>query len=168
VSTTNKFLIPLIVVLLILPYDLNARSETQLSIEKTNQEILKGVLLNVDVEEKIIVVKTDNTAVKINMDEIIKIRYKQGSTFGKTTGRGFLIVAGFGASLGFIGCGRECTVPRGLAALVGAVIFGGIGFGFGILHSISNATYKTIQVKGITPSETKKILMKLKKKALLK
>ena len=167
-STANKFLIPFIVVLLILPYDLNARSETQLSIEKVNQEILKGVLLKVDVEEKIIVVKTDNTATKVHMDEIIKIRYKRRSTFGKSTGMGFLIGAGLGASLGYIGCGRECTVPRGLAVLVGAVIFGGIGFGFGMLQSISNANYKTIQVKGRPPSEIKKILKKLKKKALLK
>lgn len=166
--TANKFLIPLMVVLLILPYDLNARSETQLSIEKINQEILDGVLLNVDVEDKIIVVKTDNTAVKINIAEIIKIRYKQRSTFGKTTGMGLLIGVGIGAGLGYIGCGRECTVPRGLAALFGAAFFGGIGFVFGLLQSASNANYKTIQVKGRTPSEIKKILKKLKKKALIR
>lgn len=167
-KTANKFLIPFIVVLLILPYHLNAGSETQLSIEKINQEILKGVLLKVDVEEKIIVVKTDNTAVKINMAEIIKIRYKQRSTFGKSTGMGFLIGVGIGAGLGYIGCGQECTIPRGLAALFGAAFFGGIGLVFGMLQSASNANYKTIRVKGRTPSEIKKILKKLKKKALLK
>jgi len=170
-----QVVIPLIVVLLILPGDLMARRTTQLTVEKTDQEIIEGLLLDVDMKQESLVIDVANIGIKIYMDEIDTIQVEQ-KIRGRYIGKGFLIGAGVGAGLGLIfgisagGEAEESLVHPVFVVLGSTFFFGLLGLVGGTLAALDapKKGYKKIRVKGKSPDEIKKILKKLKKKALFR
>jgi hypothetical protein len=161
-------LIPFIIALLIIPGDLMARSGAQLLIEKKDQQQLQGELLSVDVEELNLVLRIDGEGVKIYTDEIDSIRIKRNSTGWGAAGKGFLIGAGIGAGVGLIAYSDpdgEMLFTQGMFTLFLAGVFGILG---AIHGGVAGRYKKRIQVKGESQSEIKKILKRLKRKALVK
>lgn len=161
-------LIPFIIALLIIPGDLMARKGARLLIEKRDQQQLKGELLSVDVEEKKLVLRTGGEGVKIYMDEVESIRILRQSFSMRAVGKGFLIGAGIGAGFALITYSDpdgENILGRELYMLLLAGVFGLLG----AIHGGTGGPYKKrIRIKGKFPSEIKKILKRLKKKALFK
>jgi hypothetical protein len=154
-----QVVIPLIMVLLILPGDVMAKRAAQLSIEKTDSEIIEGQLIHVDVKEKSLVIFSGSDGIRIYMDEVDTIRIKWKSSVAK----GFLVGAGIGATLGLVLTDpQETMIPRKWVAASFGLIFGLLG----MFDVAVKPKYKEIRVKGKSPGEVRKILKKLEKKAL--
>jgi hypothetical protein len=161
-------LIPFIIVLLVIPGDLAARSGARLLIETKDQQLLEGELLSVDVEEKNLVLRTDGEGVKIYMDEVESIRILRKLTGWRAAGKGFLVGAGIGAGVALISYSDphgETLISRRMYMFFLAGVFGLLG---AIHGGVAGPYKKRIRVKGKPPSAIKKILKRLKRKALFK
>ena len=162
-----QFLIPLLVVLFILPGELIAKGSARLVIKKTGEETLEGTLLSVDTEEKSLVLRIDNTGVKIPMDEIDTLWIHRASG-RRNVGKSILVGAALGAGVGYVTYSKKSDYPRRYLVTFYAVVFGFLGLIEGLSSRRSRGKSKRIQVKGSSPAEIKKILKKLKKSARLK
>ena len=153
-----------IVVSLFLPVNLTAKPSAELLIKKNDQQLIKGKLINVDVEEKSLVLESQsNGGIKIYMNEIDTIMIKRK----KSVSKGFLLGTAIGLGLGLI----LYSDPHGEMMVSRGTVAAGCGLGLGLLGMLDAAVkskYKKIQVKDKSPGEIKKILQKLKKKAILK
>lgn len=155
-----QLIILFIVVSLILPTNSIAKPTAEVLIKKNDQQLIKGKLINVDMEEKSLVLESrSNKGVKIYMNEIDTIIIKKK----KSVSKGFLLGTGIGVGLGLIlysDPDGEMMISRGTFAAGCGVCLGLLG----MLNAAVKSKYKKIQVKDKSPSEIKKIMEKLKKK----
>jgi small nuclear ribonucleoprotein (snRNP)-like protein len=157
-------------VLLVLPYDVMAKQATEVIIEKSDRNEIEGVLVNVDVEMKSLVVEDSGGGVKIYTDEIDTIMVKKKGTVLRGLKNGAL----FGGVMG-LGCGivlsknieREDFGPPGIAIAMCVLSFAVLGALGGMAVGAAEKQYKEIRVKGKSPDDIKEILVELKKKALV-
>ena len=161
-----------IVVLLIYPGSLAAKKKgAHLQVEKQDGQVIEGELLRVKENSLLVMTSASGNGVTIDINEIEKIMVKRKSEAGKGALWGALIGVGGGAVLGVIwGNALESEGANPVfGAAIGGIVFGGVGALTGqIIGAMIPGGYKTIQVKGKSPSEIKKIMEKLKKKARFK
>ena len=168
----QQFFIAVVVLSLFCPGNLWAkRKGAQLQIINLDGDVIEGELLRVKQDSLLVMTSLSNTGAAIKINEIDKIMVKRKSKFGKGALWGLLIGGAGGAALGRTwGSNLESegigTVP---GMVIGGVVIGAVGaLTGGIISSISLKDYKTIQVKGKSPSEIKEIMKKLHKKARFK
>ena len=164
-QSVMRVVIAIIVVLFILPGDLMAKKVAQLSIEKIDQKTIEGKLIHVDVKEKSLVLNSDKGGVKIYINEINIIKIKKKSL--GSDAKGFLVgfVVGGGLAL-FSYDENDVCFPRDSFVLVVGCVLGFVGLIIGTIAGDSKEYYKKIRVKGKSQKEVRKILKRLKKKAL--
>jgi hypothetical protein len=168
----RQCLILVVVFLLIYPGNLAAKKQkpgAQLQIAKLDGDVIKGELLRVQDGSLLLMTTGSQEGISIEINEIDKIMVKRKSKFLKGVLKGALIGGTIGVLLGGISGsieseGRLSTSTFNGAVWVGKYI-GGIGALTGGIFSLGLKNYKTIQVKGKSPSEIKKIIKKLKKGA---
>jgi len=159
-----------IVFLLIYPGNLAAKKKgAHLMVEKQDGQVIEGELLSVKQNSLLVMTSASGNGVTIDINEIEKIMVKRKSKFGKGALKGAIIfgVAGYGLggwyalAIDYEGSYKKYRIRSGLkGAALGALLIGA-------LSEIAR-DYKTIRVKGKSPSEIKKIMEKLKKKARFK
>jgi len=160
-----RWLIPLVVFLLIYPGNLAAKKKgAHLVVEKQDGQFIEGELLSVKENSLLVLTSGSETGVTIDINEIEKIKIKRKNKSGK----GALLGAGACLLIGSV-VGANNSVLRdyvgGKLGVIAAVPGALIG---GIIGTMIPGSYKTIQVKGKSPSEIKKIMEKLKEKARFK
>jgi hypothetical protein len=158
-----------IVFLLIYPGNLAAKKRgAYLVVEKQDGQVIEGELLNVKQNSLLVMTSASGNGVTIDINEIIKIRMKKKLKFMKGVLKGFLIGGGIGTLMALSQKNNDqggfVVIGPGVYVLTGMVLGTGAGGVVGLLSS----NYKTIRVKGKSPSEIKKIIKKLKKKARFK
>ncbi len=159
----------IIVFLLIYPVNLAAEKKgIHLMVEKEDGQVIEGELLTV--KQDYLLVMTSATGVTIEVNEIdkIKTRVKRKSKVGRGAFKGFLAGGIIGVLVGGMWGSQLKSegIGFGVGAAAGGVIFGGIyAFVGGVKGALSPKDYKTIRVKGKSPSQIKRIMKKLKKKA---
>jgi len=164
-----------IVFLLIYPGNLDAKKMgSLLVVEKQDGQVIEGELLSVKENSLLVLTSGSGNGVTIDINGIEKIKIKRKKKFGK----GALIGAGVGFLIGMIGGSidsnhhNESEGPGigdgfhmggivGVTFAIPGALIGGIG-------ATISGDYKTIQLKGKSPSEIEKIMEKLKKKARFK
>lgn len=165
------FLIAVVVFALICPGNLWAKRQkpgAQLRITKPDGRVIEGELLAVKQDSLLLMTLPSNTGVKIGFNEIEKIGIKRKSVDGRFWNGAFTGAVIFGA-LGF-GLGYYASKiedygnPAGDGIRLGynSALLGGSLFG---LLEATRENYKTIRVKGKSPSQIEKLFKKLKKRA---
>lgn len=162
----------IIVFLLIYPVTLAAKKKgAYLMVETEDGQVIEGELLTVKQDYLLVMTSASYNGVTIEVKKIDKIRVRKKSGVGKGALKGFLSGAVVGGLLGGMWGSQlksEGVGVRG-GALAGGIFLGGIFALFGgIGGAVNPKGYKTIQVKGKLPSEIKRIMKKLKKKARFK
>ena len=167
----EKFIVLLVVLLLIFPFDLPSKKQkkgARLEVQKKDGEIVIGELLQV--KEKSLLLRTNSeTGVTIDINEIDFITIIKKSKVLKGAGWGVLIGGGIGVLIG-IGWSLSGIDE---SELFGAAVAMGIIFAIpaSILGAIVGAVsegYKIIHFEGKSQGEINGILLKLKKKARIK
>jgi hypothetical protein len=161
------FIVPLLVVSLSMPINLAARSEgAKINVYKEDGEVIKGRLIEVDVDEGWMVVKPreELAGTRIKVTEIEKVVIKTG--VGKHAFKGFLIGAGIGLLLGAINASGEREGFSELSIYFWPPVLGVVGLGLGTLSGLEHKYGKRYYLKGKSPKKLRKILKKLKRKAL--
>lgn len=170
----RQFLIAVVIFSFILPGNLWAkRKGARVQVTKLDGQVVEGRLLKV--KENSLIIMTSSNGVTIDIREVDRIRVRKKSNFW----RGFLI----GESIGFGGAALfgaimgsrpgEDSIGTFRGALIAGIIFGPIcgligGLSGGLLGTGISSRDKTYQVKGKLPSQIKKILRSLRKRALFK
>ena len=163
----QQFLIAVVLLSLICPGNLRAKIiGAWMELTRLDGEFVEGRLLRV--EENSLLIWTTTDRVTINIKEIDKIRITRKSKAVK------------GALIGLLGGGAACYAiahfkfgdsEDGWGVFITRVFgVGGalVGLITGTLIGLSAQNYKTYQVKGKSPSQIKKVLKKLKKRARFK
>jgi len=151
-----------VVFLLIYPGNLAAKKKgAHLVVEKQDGQFIEGELLSVKENSLLVMTSGSETGVTIDINEIEKIKIKRKNKSGK----GALLGAGACFLIGSV-AGANNSVLRdnvggnlGLIAAVPGALIGGI------VGAMIPGSYKTIPVKGKSPSKIKKIMELLKEKA---
>jgi len=152
----------LAVFFLIYPGNLGAKKKgAHLVVEKQDGQFIEGELLSVRENSLLLMTPGSGTGVTIDINEIEKIKIKRKNKSGKGAligaGACLLIGAVVGANSDF---GSETAGGNlGVIAAVPGALIGGI------IGAMIPGSYKTIPVKGKSPSKIKKIMEQLKKKA---
>jgi hypothetical protein len=169
----RQCLILVVVFLLIYPGNLAAEKQkpgAQLQIAKLDGDVIEGELLRVQDGSLLLMTTGSQEGISIEINEIDKIMVKRKSKVWKGTLKGALIGGASGALLGGIG-GHALEsegVGTGPGALIGGISIGLICAYIGGRISSGLKDYKTIQIKGKSPSAIKKIMKKLHKKSRFK
>jgi hypothetical protein len=168
-SNVFVLLVPFLVLTLLMPLDLMARTKgVKIKVHRLNEQVVKGRVLRVDLKEGWVAVKPKDelTAVKIHMNDIQHIIVKKGS-MGKDVMRGFLSGVVFGLALGLIGLNSEDGFSA-VGLIIFPSLFGTAGLGIGVIAGAANSWGgKKIIFYGKTKENKMKILKDLKRKAMI-
>lgn len=171
-SKLFNLLIPMLVVLLILPFNLSARSNrkgAKMMVYKTDGEVIKGRLIEVDYKDGWFVVKHryELTGTRIRIGDVEEIKIKSVK-MGKYIGGGLLIGVGFGIVYG-LAEGKHSCVWENQAVKGNAIVWGLLGTLLGAVQGMAKQiSGKKIIVLGKSRSEQMRILKKLSKKAMIR
>ncbi|MCK5058168.1 MAG: hypothetical protein KAT34_16060 [Candidatus Aminicenantes bacterium] len=173
----QQFLIAVIVFLLICPGSLWAKREkagAKIIVTKEDGQVVKGELLKIEENSLVLLIYETLSKPSISIDEIDYIKVSWKSKAGKGAKIGALVLGIPAFAIGIV----LCSIARGLEEMSRrevipvVAIFGGIGTGAGLLLGAgighAQSDYKKYQLKGELPSQIKKVLKKLKKKARFK
>ncbi len=152
-------------------YAKERRGATLLITKKDGQQI-EGELITVK-PNSLLLLNTEGKDVSIDIADIKVIRIVKKSKVGKGALYGCLIGAGLGFMTGLISGDDPpgtwlLPMTAGQKAVVGGLAFGLLGLLGGVLVGATAGTDKTIQIEGMTDSEIKEALDKLRKKARIR
>ena len=138
-----QFIIPLLALFFILPGELISKGSTRIVITKNDQSTLEGVLISVETAEKYLVVQTDNTGVKIPLDEIDSLWLQRETPGRRNIGTHVLVGALLGAGVGYVIYRRPSDYPRRYLVRLCAAFFGVLG----LIDGLSKRSPKGIVTK---------------------
>ncbi len=164
--TSKKFIaLFLVFFLMMLSANLYAKERrgAKLIITKKDGQQVQGELITVK-PNSLLLLNTDGKDESVDMADIKVIRIVKKSKALLAAGLGFLIGAAVGAAVG--GSLEAGWIDHGIeiSAWIGGLIFGAMG-GFIVASAGKD---KTIQIEGMTDSEIKEVMDKLRKKARIR
>ncbi len=146
------------------------RRGAKLIIAKKDAQQVEGELITVK-PNSLLLLDAEGKDVSINVADIKVIRIVKKSKGLQGIGLGLLIGAGTGAILGYSGGGNPDQLfgfTAAEAALMGGIFLGAIGLLVGGTLGFASGIDNTIQIEGMTDSEIRKALEKLRKKARIR
>lgn len=172
-SKLTSFIIPLLVVLFIMPFNLAARAKyaqgVKMFVYKTDGEIIKGRLIKVDSHEGWFIVKPREAlaGTRLAIDEVEKLRVKDVKVM-RHMGGGLLIGLGFGL-ITSTGVKEEPEMFGRYGKEINTIFWGLLGLFFGSIQGLAKkSSGHKYRVKGKSKARKLEILKKLSKKAMIR
>jgi hypothetical protein len=173
--TSKKFIsLSLVFSLVMFSANLYAKEKrgAKLLITKKDGQQIKGELITVK-PNALLLLDTEGKDVSVDISNIKVIRIVKKSQVGKSALYGGLIGAGLGIMTGLISGDDPpgtwlLPMTAGQKAAIGGAAFGALGLLGGVLFGAAAGTDKTVQIEGMTDSQIKKALDKLRKKARIR
>jgi hypothetical protein len=154
-------------------YAKERRGAKLIATKKDGQQI-KGELITVK-PNSLLLLDTEGKDVSVSIADIKVIKIVKKSQFWVGAFAGFLMGGAFGASLGISYADKEKSKPGLLAGYMADWAILGYGLGLGAIGALlggligaSVGTDKTIQIEGMSDSEIREALNKLRKKARIR